>query len=99
MKTNVKELVDMMKSKGISVPELAQKIGVDASTLYRKLGAGGEKFTIGEVHRMMEAIPLSNEDANRIFYPLTRIIARKEREGECRAIKISRPMCRSSGMP
>lgn len=67
MKTNVKELVDMMKSKGIGVPELAQKIGVDASTLYRKLGAGGEKFTIGEVHRMMEAIPLSNEDANRIF--------------------------------
>ena len=39
MKTNVKELVDMMKSKGIGVPELAQKIGVDASTLYRKLGA------------------------------------------------------------
>ena len=38
MKTNVKELVDMMKSKGIGVPELAQKIGVDASTLYRKLG-------------------------------------------------------------
>lgn len=53
MKTNVKELVDMMKSKGIGVPELAQKIGVDASTLYRKLGAGGEKFTIGEVHRMI----------------------------------------------
>ena len=67
MKTNVKELVDTMKSKGIGVPELAQKIGVDASTLYRKLGAGGEKFTIGEVHRMMEAIPLSNEETNRIF--------------------------------
>lgn len=67
MGTNVKELMETMKSKGINVPELAQKIGVDASTLYRKMSAGGEKFTIGEVHRMMEAIPLSREDANRIF--------------------------------
>ena len=67
MKTNVEELVKMMESRGVSVSELAQKIGVSTSTLYRKLGAGGEKFTIGEVHRIMEAIPLSNEETNRIF--------------------------------
>ena len=67
MGTNVKELMETMKSKGINVPELAQKIGVDASTLYRTMSAGGEKVTVGEVHLMMEAIPLSREDANRIF--------------------------------
>lgn len=67
MGTNVKDLMDTIKAKGMNVPELANKIGIDASTLYRKMSAGGEKFTIGEVHKMMEVIPLSQEEANRIF--------------------------------
>ena len=48
MGTNVKDLMDTIKAKGLNVPELANKIGIDASTLYRKMSAGGEKFTIGE---------------------------------------------------
>lgn len=67
MKTDIDGLKKTMEERGINIPDLAKKIGVDASTLYRKLSAGGEKFTIGEVHRMMEAIPLSRDDANRIF--------------------------------
>ena len=67
MKTDIDSLKKTMEERGINISDLAKKIGVDASTLYRKLSAGGEKFTIGEVHRMMEAIPLSRDDANRIF--------------------------------
>lgn len=67
MKTDIDSLKKTMEERGINIQDLAKKIGVDASTLYRKLSAGGEKFTIGEVHRMMEAIPLSRDDANRIF--------------------------------
>lgn len=45
---------------------LAKLIGIDRSTMYKKLNEG-EKFTIGEVRKMKDALEMSNEEATEIF--------------------------------
>ena len=52
---------------GLKMETLADKIGVDKSTLYRKLKEG-EKFTIGDARKIKEALNLTNEEASEIFF-------------------------------
>ena len=54
--------------KGWNVEKLAEHIGVDRATMYRKLN-NFEKITIGEAMKIKEALNLSNEDASSIFLP------------------------------
>ena len=64
---------DMQKLKGKIVERnttqeaIADAIGIDRSTFYRKIKANGATFSISEVHRIVEAIPLSKEEAVDIF--------------------------------
>jgi len=52
--------------KGLSIADISGKIGIDQSTFYRKLEAG-EKFSIGEAHRIVAVLGLSDKDAMHIF--------------------------------
>lgn len=67
-----KHMVDTNKLKGAIVEngktqqEIAEEIGIDRSTFYRKMKNGGD-FSIGEVSRMVTAIPLSDDQAIQIF--------------------------------
>lgn len=65
---NIEKLRDIMSKKSISVNELAKRINVDASTIYRKLQSDGEKFTIGEANQIVEALNLSETEAMSIFF-------------------------------
>ena len=56
-----------MKERGINVSELATLIDMDPSTFYRKLNSDGLKFTIGQMHSIVGALELSNDDAAEIF--------------------------------
>lgn len=62
--------INMLKGKiaenGINVATLAELIGVDSATLYRKLN-NCDKFTIGEALKIKDALSLSNSDACEIF--------------------------------
>lgn len=53
--------------KGLSVTELAGRISMDRSSLYRKL-SNSQKMTIGEVVRIKEALQMTNEEASNIFF-------------------------------
>ena len=64
---NIPKLKGKMAEKEINVESLAVAIGVDRSTLYRKLDAG-EKFTIGEAQRIKDFLELSDDDAASIFF-------------------------------
>lgn len=52
--------------RGMNVETLAEKIGVDRSSLYRKLN-NFEKITIGEANRIKAVLELTNEEASSIF--------------------------------
>ncbi len=65
---NIDKLRDIMSKKSVSVNELAKKINIDASTIYRKLQSDGEKFTIGEANQIVEALELSETEAMSIFF-------------------------------
>ena len=69
MKADMQRLREVAKDKGLNIEGLAAKIGIDRATFYRKLNADGEKFTIGEVHRMVEESTMSREEAISIFLP------------------------------
>lgn len=63
---NVNKLKGKIVEKGLSVELLAASIGVDRSSLYRKLN-NGDKITIGEAVKIKDALDLSAEDAADIF--------------------------------
>ena len=63
---NVNKLKGKIAEKGLSIEKLAQKIGVDRSSLYRKLN-NAEKITIGEASRMKDVLEMTPEEATLIF--------------------------------
>lgn len=63
---NVNKLKGKIAEKGLSVEKLAQQIGVDRSSLYRKLN-NAEKITIGEASRIKDVLEMTTEEATLIF--------------------------------
>ena len=67
MRTNMDVLRGKMTEKKVRKEDLAQKIGVDPSTFYRKLKDDGASFTVGQMHKIVEALNLTKEEATAIF--------------------------------
>lgn len=63
---NTLKLKGKIVEKGMNVEQLADKLGIDRATLYRKLN-NAEKFTIGDASKIKEALTLSDADAYDIF--------------------------------
>lgn len=65
------EQMEMLKEKmsltGLSTDALAQKMDIDPSTLYRKMKRGCSSFTVGEMHRLVDVLNLTAEEAQAIF--------------------------------
>ena len=64
---NVLKLKAKMVEHGFNVETLATKLGVDRSTLYRKLNEG-EKITIGDAQKIKVELGLTNDEARDIFF-------------------------------
>ena len=64
---NILKLKGKMVETELTVEALAAKIGVDKSTLYRKMEFG-EKFTVGEARKIKDVLSLSNDDVMSIFF-------------------------------
>lgn len=60
------ELEVAMIRKGVSVAILADAIGLDRSTLYRKMANG--KFERSEIMKIRDMLELSDADIIRIFF-------------------------------
>lgn len=63
--------MDVLKEKiaaaNLTQDLLAAKIGMNPSTLYRKIKSGGAGFTVGEVHRIVDELHLTDVEAQDIF--------------------------------
>lgn len=64
---NIPKFKGALAERGVTQECVAHIIGVNPSTFYRKLASGGEKFTVGEIQRMVKKIPLTEEEAINIF--------------------------------
>ena len=63
---DLQKLKGKMVEKGMNVETVAESIGVDRSSLYRKLN-NFEKITIGEAVKMKGVLGLSDTEAADIF--------------------------------
>lgn len=65
---NVVKLKAKIVERGTTLEAVADSAGMNRSTLYRKLKDNGNKLTIGEIHKIVQAVPLSREEAVEIFF-------------------------------
>lgn len=61
-----KELLKRKIYEAGNVEEVAKEIGINRSTLYRKINSG--KFYIGELVNIKSKLSLTDEEANEIFF-------------------------------
>lgn len=64
---NVQLLSSIIKQKGKTNDAVASAIGMNRSTFYRKIKKNGEPFTVEEVRRLANFIPLSKAELRDIF--------------------------------
>ncbi|WP_036121777.1 helix-turn-helix domain-containing protein [Lysinibacillus sphaericus] len=64
--------INLLKEKiadcGLDMGKLASKMGMDRSTLYRKLNNQGEKLTVGDLKKIKRILNLSKDESMRIFF-------------------------------
>lgn len=63
---NINKLRGKIVEKGMNIEALAATIGINRSSLYRKLN-DAEKITIGEAAKMKNALEMSDNEAYEIF--------------------------------
>ena len=63
---DLNKLKGKIVEKGWNVEKLAEHIGIERSSMYRKLN-NFEKITIGEAKKITLALGLTNEEASSIF--------------------------------
>ena len=68
---NINKLKGKTVENELTIAELAEKIGLDRSTLYRKLNSEGETFTIKEANLICNVLQLSKQEAMEIFFSQT----------------------------
>lgn len=63
---NINKLKGKIVEKGMNVEMLAEVIGIDRATLYRKMN-NFQKFTIGDAAKVKDALELNDQEAYEIF--------------------------------
>jgi predicted transcriptional regulator len=73
MGINIAGLKQRIKDADMNLESFAAAVGIDRATLYRKMNAGGVKFTIQEIQRIITVLKISKAEAAEIFF--TNVVA------------------------
>ena len=65
---NVNLLKAKLVERGLNLTNLAEMIGIDRATMYRKLKNNGAGLLIGEVNEIVKALKLTVKEATEIFF-------------------------------
>ena len=68
MFVNVDKLHGRIRELKTNIVEVAAKMGIDKSTLYRKLAKNGAGLTIRDAQRLVSILQLTDEEAILIFF-------------------------------
>ncbi len=67
MRTDMDKLRGKIAERRLTQEEVAARIGIDASTFSRKMKANGLAFTVGQMHKIVDTLNISGEEAKQIF--------------------------------
>lgn len=65
---NTALLKHLIVERGTTQEVIADEIGINRSTFYRKMQKGGSSFTIAEAKLIAQTVPLTNHEAISIFF-------------------------------
>lgn len=65
---NVNKFKAKVVERGFKIPEVAKKVGINASTMYRKLNTKGSTFTVREVQELSKVLNLNRDEFMSIFF-------------------------------
>ncbi len=65
---NINKLKGKIVENGMTVEALAEKMGIDRSTLYRKMSNDGETMLVKDANRIVSVLNLTQQDAIAIFF-------------------------------
>lgn len=65
---NINKLKGKIVENGMSIDQLAKRMGINRATLYRKLNSDGEALLISEANAIVTALNLSVDEAMAIFF-------------------------------
>lgn len=65
---NINKLKGRIVECGMNVDALAEKIGIDRATLYRKMNSNGKQILIREADAIARELNLNSEEAIAIFF-------------------------------
>lgn len=68
MLVNVNKIHGRIKELKTNIVEVAGKMGIDKSTLYRKLANNGAGLTVKDAQMLVEILQLTDEEALLIFF-------------------------------
>lgn len=68
MFVDVDKIYGRIRELKTNVVAVAQKMGIDKSTLYRKLANSGAGLTVKDAQQLIEILQLTDEDALLIFF-------------------------------
>ena len=66
MKVDTQELRALMTYHNRSQKNVAKAIGLSRNTFMLKLQSGD--FKVSEIHRLMEAVPMTMQDVEKVFF-------------------------------
>lgn len=64
--TDVKELCNVVESKGMTIASLARVIGMQKQTLYNRMDA--PDFKVSEIEKICDALGLGIDERDAIFF-------------------------------
>ncbi len=65
---NVNRLKAKLVEHGMNVEQIAEQMGIDGATFYRRLANDGNTFTVGEVDNFSRILALTRDEVNAIFF-------------------------------
>ena len=61
------KLKGKIAEKSMTQEDVASKIGINSSTFSRKMKSDGLSFTVGQIHRLVELLDMTPQEAVQIF--------------------------------
>lgn len=65
---NINKLKGKIIENGLTISTLAEKLGIDRATLYRKMSNNGETMLVKDANNIVSALHLTADEAMAIFF-------------------------------